>query len=70
MCVLESQELERMKRESESQEKQVTDLLHERDILGKALMRGDERSKQQVELVDMHKGQALTLSKASESCFL
>ena len=59
-----------MKRESESQEKQVTDLLHERDILGKALMRGDERSKQQVELVDMHKGQALTLSKASESCFL
>jgi len=56
-------ELEKLKRESEAQEKQVTDLLHERDILGKALMKGDERSKQQVELVDLHKGQAQTLSK-------
>ena len=28
-----------------------------------ALMKGDERSKQQVELVDLHKGQAQTLSK-------
>ena len=26
-------------------------------------MKGDERSKQQVELVDLHKGQAQTLSK-------
>eukprot|EP00930_Biecheleria_cincta_P035010 TRINITY_DN2411_c0_g1_i1.p1 TRINITY_DN2411_c0_g1~~TRINITY_DN2411_c0_g1_i1.p1 ORF type:complete len:876 (-),score=242.73 TRINITY_DN2411_c0_g1_i1:87-2714(-) len=58
-----SKEFESMKREAESQEKQITDLLHERDILGKALMKGDERSKQQVELVDMHKGQAQTLGK-------
>ncbi|CAK9086395.1 unnamed protein product [Durusdinium trenchii] len=56
-------ELEKLKRDSEAQEKQVTDLLHERDILGKALMKGEERSKQQVELVDLHKGQAQTLSK-------
>eukprot|EP00913_Durusdinium_trenchii_P024893 g23366.t1 len=47
-------ELEKLKRDSEAQEKQVTDLLHERDILGKALMKGEERSKQQVEL-DLHR---------------
>jgi len=58
-----SKEFESMKREAESQEKQITDLLHERDILGKALMKGDERSKTQVELVEMHKGQAQTLGK-------
>ncbi|CAE8635587.1 unnamed protein product, partial [Polarella glacialis] len=39
------------------------ELLHERDILHKTLSKGDERSKQQVDLVEMHKNQALTLSK-------
>eukprot|EP00933_Yihiella_yeosuensis_P024988 TRINITY_DN1936_c0_g1_i3.p1 TRINITY_DN1936_c0_g1~~TRINITY_DN1936_c0_g1_i3.p1 ORF type:complete len:790 (+),score=229.12 TRINITY_DN1936_c0_g1_i3:233-2602(+) len=55
--------LESFKREAEQHEKSITDLLHERDILGKSLMKGDERSKQQVELVEMHKGQAQTLGK-------
>eukprot|EP00931_Biecheleriopsis_adriatica_P005896 TRINITY_DN107371_c0_g1_i1.p1 TRINITY_DN107371_c0_g1~~TRINITY_DN107371_c0_g1_i1.p1 ORF type:complete len:872 (+),score=341.42 TRINITY_DN107371_c0_g1_i1:172-2787(+) len=58
-----SKEFDTMKREAESQEKQITELLHERDILGKALMKGDERSKEQVELVEMHKGQAHNLAK-------
>eukprot|EP00439_Symbiodinium_sp_Y106_P075890 s2335_g15.t1 len=57
------QDLDKQKQDSEAHEKQITDLLHERDILGKALMKGDERSKQQAELVELHKGQAITLSK-------
>ncbi|CAE7369407.1 Cfap58, partial [Symbiodinium pilosum] len=57
------EDLDKQKQDSEAHEKQITDLLHERDILGKALMKGDERSKQQAELVELHKGQAITLSK-------
>ncbi|CAE7236113.1 Cfap58 [Symbiodinium natans] len=57
------EDLDKQKEDSETHEKQITDLMHERDILGKALMKGDERSKQQAELVELHKGQAITLSK-------
>lgn len=58
-----TKELENSKRSAESHEKQVLDLQHERDILGKALMKGDEKSKTQVDLVDRHKSQAQNLGK-------
>jgi len=58
-----TKELENSKRSAESHEKQILDLQHERDILGKALMKGDEKSKAQVELVERHKSQAQTLGK-------
>merc|ERR1711963_1291150 len=53
-----SQELEELKRVSDLDSKQIIDLLHERDILNKSLVKADDRSKQQVELVLRHKGQA------------
>jgi len=56
-------EEEQLKRQAESDSKQIGDLLHERDILTKSVVKGDELSKQQVELVLRHKGQANTLEK-------
>eukprot|EP00929_Paragymnodinium_shiwhaense_P006828 TRINITY_DN110793_c0_g1_i1.p1 TRINITY_DN110793_c0_g1~~TRINITY_DN110793_c0_g1_i1.p1 ORF type:complete len:868 (+),score=396.96 TRINITY_DN110793_c0_g1_i1:155-2758(+) len=56
-------ELESMKRQAETDSKQISDLLHERDILDKALVKSEERTKQQIELVRQHEGQANTLGK-------
>merc|ERR1711972_726827 len=58
-----TKQLDDLKRQSESDSKQITDLLHERNILNKSVIKGDERSKIQMELVTRHKGQANTLGK-------
>merc|ERR1712032_1740580 len=39
------------------------DMLHERDILNKNVIKADDRTKQQVDLVKRHEGQANTLGK-------
>lgn len=54
---------DQLKRQSEIDGKMIADLMHERDIMNKSLMKADERSKTQVELVMRHKGQANTLGK-------
>jgi len=56
-------ELEQNKRQAESDSKQIVELLHERDILNKSVIKADERTKAQIELVQRHKGQANTLAK-------
>merc|ERR1712187_640162 len=58
-----TKEFEILKRQSELDSKQIVDLLHERDILNKSVVKADERSKQQVELVLRHKGQSGSLAK-------
>jgi len=58
-----TKDLDELKTQSEHDSKQIIDLLHERDILNKNVIKGDERSKAQVELVMRHKGQANTLGK-------
>merc|ERR1719238_571754 len=56
-------EMEALKKQAELDSKQIVDLLHERDILNKNVMKADERTKQQVDLVKRHEGQANTLAK-------
>jgi len=56
-------ELESQKKQAELDGKQVIDLLHERDILNKNVMKADDRTKDQVDLVKRHEGQANTLAK-------
>eukprot|EP00927_Polykrikos_kofoidii_P086832 TRINITY_DN9844_c0_g1_i2.p1 TRINITY_DN9844_c0_g1~~TRINITY_DN9844_c0_g1_i2.p1 ORF type:complete len:866 (-),score=241.92 TRINITY_DN9844_c0_g1_i2:1599-4196(-) len=56
-------EAEGMKRQAELDGKQIVDLLHERDILNKSVIKADERTKHQTELVRRHEGQANTLAK-------
>mmetsp|Transcript_22431 Transcript_22431/g.52690 ORF Transcript_22431/g.52690 Transcript_22431/m.52690 type:complete len:868 (+) Transcript_22431:33-2636(+) len=58
-----TREMEQLKQQAEVDSKQIVDMLHERDILNKAVIKADERSRQQVELVMRHKGQANTLGK-------
>lgn len=55
--------LDDLQKASESDSKMITDILHERDMLTKNVIKGEERSKAQVELVMRHKGQANTLAK-------
>jgi len=55
--------LEELKRQAEGDGKTVADIMHERDILTKNVMKGDERSKTQIELVLRHEAQANTLDK-------
>lgn len=52
-----------MKRQADFDSKHIMDLMHEKDILSKNLMRADEQSKVQVELVTRHKNQAENLGK-------
>jgi len=56
-------ELESLKRQAELDSKQIVDMLHERDILNKNVIKADDRTKQQVDLVKRHEGQANTLGK-------
>mmetsp|Transcript_87719 Transcript_87719/g.246441 ORF Transcript_87719/g.246441 Transcript_87719/m.246441 type:complete len:868 (-) Transcript_87719:149-2752(-) len=56
-------ECDGMKRQAELEGKQIVDLTHERDILNKSVVKADERSKTQVELVRRHEAQANTLAK-------
>jgi len=58
-----TKELDDLKKNSETDSKMITDILHERDMLTKSVIKADERSKAQVELVIRHKGQAATLGK-------
>merc|ERR1719379_3045288 len=55
--------VERMKKTAEDQSKQIVDLLHERDILNKNVIKADDRTKKQLDLVKRHEGQANTLVK-------
>jgi len=58
-----TKEMETCRRQAEAHSKQISDLLHERDVLNKAAIKADERTKQQVELVIRQKAQVNTLSK-------
>mmetsp|Transcript_99359 Transcript_99359/g.190759 ORF Transcript_99359/g.190759 Transcript_99359/m.190759 type:complete len:509 (+) Transcript_99359:1557-3083(+) len=51
------------KKQAELDSKQIVDMLHKRDILNKNVIKADERSKTQVDLVKRHEGQANTLGK-------
>merc|ERR1719171_161195 len=55
--------VEKMKKTAEEQSKQIVDLLHERDILNKNVIKADVRTKKQIDLVRRHEGQANTLAK-------
>merc|ERR1719171_769801 len=55
--------VEKMKKTAEEQSKQIVDLLHERDILNKNVIKADDRTKKQLDLVKRHEGQANTLVK-------
>merc|ERR1719171_1047666 len=55
--------VEKMKKTAEEQSKQIVDLLHERDILNKNVIKADDRTKKQLDLVKRHEGQANTLLK-------
>jgi len=57
------EEMERLKKQAELENKQIVDLLHERDILNKNVMKADDKTKAQVDLVKRHEGQANTLAK-------
>jgi len=52
-----------LKRQADFDSKHIMDLMHEKDILSKNLMKADEHSKVQVELVTRHKNQAENLGK-------
>jgi chromosome segregation ATPase len=56
-------EMEGLKKQAETDSKQIIDMLHERDILNKNVMKADDRTKMQVDLVKRHEGQANTLGK-------
>jgi chromosome segregation ATPase len=58
-----TKELGDLKKQSDQDSKDITDIMHERDILSKNVMTGDERTKTQIELVSRHEGQANTLEK-------
>jgi chromosome segregation ATPase len=51
------------KRQQESDAKSIVDMLHERDMLTKAVVRSDEQSKKQTDLVGQHEGRANMLEK-------
>jgi chromosome segregation ATPase len=55
--------VEWMKKKAEEQSKQIVDLLHERDILNKNVIKADDRSKKQFDLVKRHEGQGKALEK-------
>jgi len=58
-----TKELEELHKQADSDSKLIVEIMHERDILTKNVIKGDERSKQQVELVMRHEAQANTLDK-------
>merc|ERR1719265_1984490 len=52
-----------MGRDADSDKKKIEDLLRERDILNKNVIKADERTKKQIDLVKRQETQALNLSK-------
>merc|ERR1719324_2002783 len=57
------EKLDSMGREADSDKKKIEDLLRERDILNKNVIKADERTKKQIDLVKRQETQALNLSK-------
>merc|ERR1719191_1569421 len=55
--------LDAMRRDADSDKKKIEDLLRERDILNKNVIKADERSKKQIDLVKRQETQALNLQK-------
>merc|ERR1719329_898525 len=55
--------MESLKKTAELDSKQIVDLVHERNILNKNVMKAHDRTKDQVDLVKRHEGQANTLAK-------
>merc|ERR1719453_45484 len=55
--------IEKLKRQEEADNKLVVDLLHERDILNKGVVRADDRCKDQHDLVKRHESQANNLQR-------
>mmetsp|Transcript_55474 Transcript_55474/g.121399 ORF Transcript_55474/g.121399 Transcript_55474/m.121399 type:complete len:866 (-) Transcript_55474:47-2644(-) len=58
-----SKELEKLRKDSDADTKMITDLLHERNLLHKNVLKGDEKTKVQAELVQRHKAQTGSLKK-------
>merc|ERR1719214_76041 len=57
------EKLDGMSRDADSDKKKIEDLLRERDILNKNVIKADERTKKQIDLVKRQETQALNLSK-------
>merc|ERR1719449_123817 len=57
------EKLDSMGRDADSDKKKIEDLLRERDILNKNVIKADERTKKQIDLVKRQETQALNLSK-------
>merc|ERR1711904_757599 len=57
------EDLDKKGREADSDKKKIEDLLRERDILNKNVIKADERTKKQIDLVKRQETQALNLSK-------
>merc|ERR1711967_269 len=56
-------EIERLRKQVDEDGHQIVDLLHERDILNKNVIKADDRTKKQTELVKRHDGAAQELEK-------
>merc|ERR1719450_2074780 len=52
-----------MGRDADSDKKKIEDLLRERDILNKNVIKADERTKKQIDLVKRQETQAMNLQK-------
>jgi len=55
--------IEKLKRQEETDHKAVLDMLHERDILNKNVVRAEDRTKEQMDLVKRHESQANNLAR-------
>merc|ERR1719399_1216182 len=58
-----AKQVEKLKRQEETDNKAIMDMLHERDILNKNAVRADERTKEQMDLVKRHESQANNLCR-------
>merc|ERR1719487_1297616 len=56
-------ELERLKKGVDADRRQIVDLLHERDLVNKNVIKGDEKMKKQTELVKQHESATQVLAK-------
>merc|ERR1719191_2179008 len=57
------EKLDNLKRDSDSDRKKIEDLLRERDILNKNVIKADERTKKQIDLVKRQETQAMNMQK-------
>merc|ERR1719230_2193272 len=56
-------EQERLKKDNDVARKKIEDLLRERDILNKNVIKADEKTKRQIDLVKRQETQAMNLTK-------